>query len=390
MDDSPDTSPSQPAIPWEWRGLGPRPDISEFGYVDEGGAHPCGRLELIERCLGANPPPVVWTPDSPDMQLPSEVGFIRAAVAAAPPPQPGIGAASKLMGMVGLATVGVAAAGMIEPLWGFAGGVLALGAVAMGYAHRIGMRRAREAVLVRPSPGELKHAAYGTWLQKQPLSFTPYVAAGLGILAVSQYFAGVDPSVAEVGLVKPAVAQGEYWRLLTAALIHGGIIHFWFNFGALVAFGRQVEVHAGRAYVSIVFLISAIGASLASLSLTRATSVGASGGIMGLLGFLLLLHRRRPSWFPPGSIRGIWLTIGLNGLIGALGFFIIDNAAHLGGFLSGAALGGVLPLRPGEEVHGEAPSPALRGTGVGALAVLAVAALFALVRVLLLAGGGPV
>ena len=99
------------------------------------------------------------------------------------------------------------------------------------------------------------------------------------------------------GFYKQAFMIGEYWRILTGAALHGGMIHLAFNGYALFVLGRLVETLSNRAHLAIMFLLSAIGGNFMSLDFCpNAThSIGASGGIIGFLGYLTVygFYRRK-------------------------------------------------------------------------------------------------
>ena len=159
------------------------------------------------------------------------------------------------------------------------------------------------------------------------------------------------------GLAKDAVSDGELWRLLTAELLHGHPLHLLFNFLALLAVGRLVEMHGHPLYVPTVFLLSALSASVFSLYFSAAPlSVGASGGIMGLIGFLAVVGLRRRHVLPRGFLKSIALSIALTAATGLVAHHFIDNAAHAGGLLGGLMLGIVyVGWRAGEADEGPSP-----------------------------------
>jgi membrane associated rhomboid family serine protease len=174
---------------------------------------------------------------------------------------------------------------------------------------------------------------------------TPYfsyiiVACLVGILLV-QMANGIDRSVAVAGLVKPAVWEnGQLWRLITGATLHAGILHIYFNCQALYGIGSMIEYLSNRAHLAIVFLLAIVCGSLMSLFLMpHETSVGASGGIMGLIGYLAVYGYRRKQQLPPGFLRSMLLNIGFIAAFGIIAYQFVDNAAHLGGLLAGAAYG---------------------------------------------------
>jgi membrane associated rhomboid family serine protease len=139
------------------------------------------------------------------------------------------------------------------------------------------------------------------------------------------------------GFIKNNFRHGEYWRILTGATAHVNIIHIFFNSMALVSFGKLVEMLSNRAHLAIVFVISAIGGGVMSLVLNpQVNSVGASGGIIGLLGYLVVYSMRRKQFLAPEFRRSLLFNTGFIVVYGIALYQIIDNYAHLGGFLAGA------------------------------------------------------
>jgi len=132
-------------------------------------------------------------------------------------------------------------------------------------------------------------------------------------------------------LFGPYVSSGEYWRLFTVALVHGGLTHLFFNMFSLLILGNPIEACLGKARFLVIFFISLLTGSLASIYLNSFphVSVGASGAIFGLFGAFIALRNRINE-----GARDIYLIVGLNF---ALGFVIggIDWRAHLGGLIGG-------------------------------------------------------
>lgn len=127
------------------------------------------------------------------------------------------------------------------------------------------------------------------------------------------------------------VGVGEYWRILTVALTHGGIMHLFFNMYALLVLGNVLEGALGRRRFLIIFFVSQISASLFSLYFNpeNMPSVGASGAIFGLFGAMAILQRKYGF-----DAKSIYIVIGINF---AIGFILpgIDWRAHLGGLIAG-------------------------------------------------------
>ncbi|WON72740.1 rhomboid family intramembrane serine protease [Nitrosospira sp. Is2] len=153
----------------------------------------------------------------------------------------------------------------------------------------------------------------------------------------------------------PATQDGEWWRLGTAMFLHFGVIHLGLNLWALWDGGQLVERMYGPVRFTAIYFASGLAGNLLSLVANKglAISGGASGAIFGIYGALLVflwLERRN---IHPHDFR--WFFWGASGFATAslvLGFLItgIDNAAHIGGFLTGT-LGGVL-FAPAAEATG--------------------------------------
>lgn len=174
-----------------------------------------------------------------------------------------------------------------------------------------------------------------------------YIVLGC-LIAVftAQFIGGADESgqmraIPLAGLVKPdVISKGEYWRVLTSGLLHAGLLHIYFNAQAFFGFGGLIEIVADRARMSIVFVLAIIGGALFSTMFTpEGTSVGASGGIMGLIGYLAVYGQRRKRQLPTDFLRNMLVNIGFVAAFGLVGYQFIDNFAHLGGLLVGAAYG---------------------------------------------------
>lgn len=150
----------------------------------------------------------------------------------------------------------------------------------------------------------------------------------------------IDYSIQLAGLVKPLVWDGEFWRLLTAGTLHGGFLHIYFNGQALYGLGTTVEYLSNRAHLAIVFVLAIISGSLFSLYfMPDSTSVGASGGIMGIIGYAAMLGYRRKYQMPPDFLKSILINIGFIAAFGLIAYQFVDNFGHLGGLLVGVIYG---------------------------------------------------
>lgn len=141
----------------------------------------------------------------------------------------------------------------------------------------------------------------------------------------------------------PYVWEGEYWRVLTAVFLHGGLIHLFFNTWALLNIGPAVEYLYGHTKFAAIYLGAGILGNAVSLAFSDTLSIGASGAIFGIFGGLIYLAMR----IPGREGRRLWLQLLIPlGYNVAYGFASpnIDNFAHLGGLAGGIALSYVLGL----------------------------------------------
>jgi len=133
----------------------------------------------------------------------------------------------------------------------------------------------------------------------------------------------------------------EWYRLITVALTHAGLMHLGFNMYSLYILGTPIEQAYGRNKFLIVFTFSLLTGSLASIFLNASNqaSVGASGAVFGLFGAFLIVGKTIGA-----SVREFAIIIGLNF---ALGFILggVDWRAHLGGLLGGALAAQLLLVR---------------------------------------------
>jgi len=195
-------------------------------------------------------------------------------------------------------------------------------------------------------------------------------------------------------LDRTAIQHGELWRLVTVTLVHAPgstapwfSLHLLLNMYALWIVGPIVESIWGRRLLLLFYFLTAIAASTASFLFSPGPAVGASGAIFGLVGVIFagtrahhpMLDRRARSIVPQ-----LGLFIVLNLAFGFLAGGMIDNAAHIGGLLSGMWLGFVVPpgkvptLRSAwQNLRGEPAtrSPMLVGAGVIALLGVVLAGL---------------
>ncbi|NWF81724.1 MAG: rhomboid family intramembrane serine protease [Chloroflexi bacterium] len=143
------------------------------------------------------------------------------------------------------------------------------------------------------------------------------------------------------------IDAGQYWRLLTATLLHANLIHVFFNSFALYALGPESERIYGTARFLAVYLLAGIGGSVASYLLSPVPSVGASGAIFGLIGALGIfyyLNRATLGDFGRAQLQSMAAIAVINLIIGFSSPGVIDNWGHMGGLAVGTLTG--LALAP--------------------------------------------
>jgi membrane associated rhomboid family serine protease len=164
------------------------------------------------------------------------------------------------------------------------------------------------------------------------------------------------------------VGDGEWWRLITAAFLHGSVIHIAMNMVVLWIIGAPVEEAIGRGRFLALYLISGLSGSAGALLFDpTAITVGASGAIFGILGAALVLEQQRNY-----VLGGSALSFLVINLIITFAIPNISIGGHLGG-LAGGALGALALSRFGR-THAIYGRPGLLGAaGLVAVAVASVA-----------------
>jgi rhomboid protease GluP len=210
----------------------------------------------------------------------------------------------------------------------------------------------------------------------QPVIRRPWVRPSESSIGVTQIIFGINAAVF-VGMVLgsstimdfpwgqtlrwganfgPLTLAGEWWRLLTNVFIHQGIFHFAFNMWCLWNLGQLCESLYGRWTYSAIYLICGLGASLASVTLhPNGSSVGASGAIFGLAGALIAAFKLGEFSVPRSALSGTLRSLGgfvvYNLIFGAV-IPGIDNAAHIGGLITGLIVGALIAVGAPRQEHG--------------------------------------
>ncbi|QJE97332.1 rhomboid family intramembrane serine protease [Luteolibacter luteus] len=348
-----------------------------WGWVDrKGNRFDCDSFAALSRVISedlAARVDLVWTPDSPGLVLPEEISELHPALKMARIrwAEWDIEEGRRQMTIFGIAFVVLLVFGGLKIERILSNGTLGLAAllfVILGlfpwYKGRKRLQRARKwaaGEMIADAPA----LRFETWLaiQKAPVTrlllglmvlagltqvvveihafnqrhslhgFASFLALINVILHLGALDGGGHVTVGNAGLSKGALF--EWWRLCTAPFLHGHWLHWLMNASALAYLGKRVETFARWPHLVMVFLISAWIGGEASARFTSVPSVGASGGLMGLLGFLLVFETLHRTLVPESSRRRLLAGVVFTGIIGFLFRHFIDNAAHVGGLVAG-------------------------------------------------------
>jgi membrane associated rhomboid family serine protease len=170
------------------------------------------------------------------------------------------------------------------------------------------------------------------------------------------------------GIHLVGVAEGQWYRMITAMFLHGSIVHLGFNMFMLYWIGTPVERAVGHLRFLLIYFVSGLCGSAGALALTdqNALTVGASGAIFGILGAALVYERQRTFVLGGSALSIIVINLVLS--------FVVPNISiggHLGGLVGGAACG--LALSRMGRVHAAYGRPGVLGfAGVAVVALAAV------------------
>ena len=168
--------------------------------------------------------------------------------------------------------------------------------------------------------------------------YTIVLIAAYAVVFFCEMGTNLDAAVTVAGFDKTAFLRShEYWRILTGAALHASIIHILMNSYAFFSFGRLIEMLSNRAHLAIAILLSCLGGGILSLIFQpNGISVGASGGIVGLIGYLAVYAFKRRDFISAQFRRNLLINIGFILFYGVVLMSNIDNFAHIGGLITGA------------------------------------------------------
>lgn len=140
------------------------------------------------------------------------------------------------------------------------------------------------------------------------------------------------------------LASGRFETLITSIFLHANLLHLFLNMYALYILGKVVEISLGRVRYAVLYFASGLSGNLLSaIADSKAVGVGASGAVMGLLGYMIATEYKLTGKLNPSTVFiAIFVIFG--------GFSAnVDVLAHLGGF----SLGLIWGLSRGVKLHYE-------------------------------------
>lgn len=175
----------------------------------------------------------------------------------------------------------------------------------------------------------------------------PFICVGLAICNVIIYLCclfGIGDFYIAGGLDAPAViGEGEYYRIISSLFLHGNSTHLFNNMMILLFLGAMLEKELGHVRFLVLYFLSGIGGNLLSLYVKvreaeAAVSIGASGAVFGLDGVLVamvLFWGKKPNDMTPQRV----ILVVLLSLYSGFTSTNVDNAAHIGGLITGFTAG---------------------------------------------------
>jgi membrane associated rhomboid family serine protease len=196
------------------------------------------------------------------------------------------------------------------------------------------------------------YATYQAWVTWAIIAINVAVFLVDGALggSISLTGSGSGP-LSEAGFVYgPAVAHGEWWRLITGAFLHLNILHIAFNMYALWLFGPIIEQMYGHVEFAVIYLLCALGGNVLTILVAPTVpALGASGAIFGLFGLAFIVSRRRHLLLVPANVPtmgGMWrapdgslLARRLSPSLRASAYLLVAAALVLGTYVAIQQLG---------------------------------------------------
>ena len=176
------------------------------------------------------------------------------------------------------------------------------------------------------------------------------LAGGFGV-EIATYSVGNDASLLKLGaLPDNGELNGQYWRFVTYSFLHFNCAHLLVNILLLLWVGRILEKRVGTSLTGAIYASSVLSSATVILLVHSCypkvgATVGASGGIFGLLGAALVVSYRVTGFFDQASRLRTWLWLALLMGLGISFLPKISMAGHIGGLIGGSLLASVTKVR---------------------------------------------
>lgn len=205
-----------------------------------------------------------------------------------------------------------------------------------------------------------QHSGYPEWLRDPPdhyqsgksgiklpdwLSSAAYVliAINVAVYAIEALFFAGRPLLMAGWNFGPSIWAGEYYRLVTSMFLHGDMMHLLMNSLAIYIIGTMVESSIGPWRFLVLYFAGGLAGSAASLYfMPYVASVGASGAVFGLFGYLLYIRWRNPLALSPAVSQWLMTLLIINIVITILPGTNIDIWGHFGGLAGGSLAGNII------------------------------------------------
>lgn len=137
-------------------------------------------------------------------------------------------------------------------------------------------------------------------------------------------------------------SRGHWWTLLTASWLHGSLLHIFFNMSWARSLGESASEIFGPARFFVLWTLSGVGGFLLSNVLFGSPTIGASASVFGVMGGLVAFGRKRGGSFGRNIASQVWTWAAVSLVFGFI-MPSVNNAAHIGGLVTGFVLGWALP-----------------------------------------------
>lgn len=210
---------------------------------------------------------------------------------------------------------------------------------------------------------------------------TIFVLVCVSVVFAVQLYVGLERSLLLAGFSKTAFTYDhQYWRLFTGFVLHGFLLHILMNGYALFMFGRDFEILSNGSHLANVILISAIVGNILSLIfLPDGLSIGISGGVVGLIGYLAVYSFRRRQFISPKYRKNLLMNIGFILIFGIVLYNYVDNYGHIGGLIAGAIYG-IIQIPDDEYTDPRRSGNVVKTFGLLSLLIIALVSVFAIFK----------